>query len=104
MAVFLVPTLGVNETFSVTLGVPYSLQIIWRDDPCGMGGWFLDIGDGQGAPLVSGIPLVPGVDLLAQYGYLGFTGGLWVQNGQDPEAPPTFDGLGTDWQLYWVAP
>lgn len=102
----IIPLAGVNESFTVTLGLPYSFQIVWRDDPCGMGGWFLDIGDGAGNPLVQGIPLHSGEDLLAQYGYLGFTGQLWMQtlNGPNPTADPTFDNLGTDCLMYWVTP
>lgn len=105
MATFIIPTTGGNETFDITLnGVEYTLQLIWRDDPCGMGGWVLDIGDNQGDPLLQGIPLVTGVDLLAQYGYMNFGGQLYVQtlSGPSPLDPPTFTNLGTDCQLYWV--
>lgn len=103
---YIIPLLGVNERFTVTLNLPYTFQIVWRDDPCGMGGWFLDIGDGSGNPLVQGIPLRAGHDLFEQYAYLGFTGQLWMQtlNGPNPAADPTFDNLGTDCQMYWVTP
>jgi hypothetical protein len=106
MATFTIPLTGSNEIFSITLnGVSYILTVIWRDDPCGMGGWFLDIADSVGDPLVQGIPFVTGADLLAQYGYLGFGGSLYVQTLLDnPQAPPTFTNLGTDCQLYWVQP
>jgi hypothetical protein len=97
-----IPLLGVNESFTITLGLPYTFTIIWRDDPCGMGGWFLDIGDGANNPLVQGIAMVAGHDLLEQFGYLGFSGQLWMQTAQDPTADPTFDNLGTDCQMYWV--
>jgi hypothetical protein len=100
---YVLPLDGVNETFRINLsGVSYGFQVIWRDDPCGMGGWFIDISDPEANPLVQGIPLVTGIDLLAQYGYLGFTGSLYVLTAQDPMAPPTFDNLGTDSNLYWV--
>ena len=49
-------------------------------------------------------PLVPGVDLLAQYRYLGFTGSLVVQTDNDPNADPTYDSLGQTSQLYFVTP
>jgi hypothetical protein len=104
-ASYIIPTAGVSETFSITLtGVTYGFTLIWRDDPCGMGGWFLDIADDIGNPLVQGLPLVTGVDLLEQYGYLNFGGQLYVQTKQDPQAVPTFTNLGTDCQLYWVIP
>jgi hypothetical protein len=104
MSVSLVPLAGVNERFTITLGATYGFQIIWRDDPCGMGGWFLDIADALGNPLIQGLPMRAGQDLLAQYGYLGFTGQLWMQTAQDPTADPTFDNLGTDCNMYWVTP
>lgn len=47
--------------------------------------------------------MVTGADLLAQYGYLGFGGSLYVQTVQNPDATPTFTNLGTDCNLYWVA-
>jgi hypothetical protein len=40
-------------------------------------------------PIVNGIPLVTGVDLLAQYRYLGFSGRLWVQGADNPDDVPT---------------
>lgn len=103
MSTYVVPLSGSNESFSITLNtVNYGFLVMWRDDPCGMGGWFIDISDSLGDPLVQGIPLITGADLLEQYGYLGFNGSLYVQTAQDPMAPPTFDNLGTDCQLYWV--
>ena len=66
------------------------------------GVWVLDIADASGNDILSGLPLVTGADLLAQYGYLGFGGGLWVQTASAPDAPPTFDNLGDDGQVYWV--
>ncbi len=40
--------------------------------------WGLDIGDASNNPIVCGIPLIPGVNLLAQYAYLGISGELIV--------------------------
>ncbi len=67
--------------------------------------WVLDISDQSGTPILQGIPLVTGADLLAQYGYYNFGGGLWVSTTNNPDAVPTFDNLGGaagDAQLYWV--
>ena len=92
---------GVPQTFTATLsGVSYQLTLQYRNATAG--GWVLDIADASGNPIVSGIPLVTGANLLAQYAYLGFTGGLWVQTTSDPDAVPTFTNLGDDGQLYWV--
>lgn len=68
------------------------------------GGWVLQIADQSGNVLVSGIPLVTGANLLAQYAHLGFSGGLYVQTTNNPDAVPTFSNLGSDALLYWVTP
>lgn len=101
----IIPLNGTAETFGIMLSnVSYGFTVMYRDDPCGMGGWFIDIADNQGNPLVQGIPLVAGVDLLAQYGYLNFGGELWIDTAQNHDATPTFTNLGTDCQLYWYVP
>jgi hypothetical protein len=48
----------------------------------------------HGRPDPQGVPLVTGVDLLAQYAYLGFIGSLVVQTDHDPDATPTYENLG----------
>ena len=65
------------------------------------GGWFFDLGDQDGNPLLCGQPLVTGADLLAQYGYLGIGGKLFVATDGDLGAVPTFDGLGVTSRLYF---
>ena len=92
---------GTPQSFSITLGgVQYRLTLQYRNDPAA--GWTLDIADSTGDPIISGIPLVTGADLLAQYAYLGFGGRLRVQTTSDPDAVPTFTNLGDDGLLYWV--
>lgn len=81
---------------SITYGLTFQYQNIDQ------GGWVLDIADSNGNPIVNGIPLVTGANLLEQYGYLGFTFGLYVQTTSDPDAVPTFDNLGADAQIYVV--
>ena len=66
-------------------------------------GWALDIADASKTPIVSGIPLVTGCDLLAQYKHLGFAGRMWVQTIDDPDVVPTFDNLGSGCKLFWVS-
>jgi hypothetical protein len=100
---YLIPLAGVPETFGITLGgTTYTFTLAWRNAPCNPG-WFLDIGDANNNPIIRGLPMVTGADLLAQYGYLGFGGSLYVQTVQNPDATPTFTNLGTDCNLYWVA-
>jgi hypothetical protein len=101
MQPFEIPLSGVPQRFGITFtDTPYTFTFVYRNAP--MGGWVLDIGDGQNNPLVCGIPLIPGVDLLAQYAYLGFNGMLIVASDGDATAAPTFDNLGTGSHVYWV--
>jgi hypothetical protein len=99
--IFQIPLIAAPQKLTITLsGVEYQLTLQYRNT--NMGGWTLDIADSSGTPLVQGIPLVTGADLLAQYAYLGFGGQLLVQTSSNPDAVPTFDNLGTDGNLYWV--
>lgn len=66
------------------------------------GGWAVDIASSNGSPIVNGIPLVTGCDLLAQYRHLGFAGELRVQTSSDPDAVPTWANLGNQSHLYWI--
>jgi hypothetical protein len=94
-----IPLSAQAQVLSVTLNnVTYQLTLMWRDTD--QGGWFLDIADAQSNPIISGIALVPGANLLAQYGYLGFGFVLFVQTDNDPTAPPTYDNLGQQSHLY----
>ncbi|MGN4188684.1 phage baseplate plug family protein [Burkholderia gladioli] len=95
-----IPLSSDGQTFSITLGgVDYTLTVQWRN---AIGLWLLDIADASGNALVSGLPLVTGTNLLGQYGYLGFGGGLWVQGGDDPDDLPEYADLGESSHLYWV--
>jgi len=101
MAVYEIPLSPTPQRFSITLaGVEYQLVVRWVDAL--EGGWAIDIGDSNGAPIVSGAPLVTGVDLLAQYKYLNFGGQLIVQTDHSVDAVPTFDNLGETSHLFFV--
>lgn len=92
---------GAPQRFAITLGqVEYQLTLKYLN--VDEGGWIIDIADAIGSPIVQGIPLVTGTDLLAQYQHLGFGGRLWVQTLSDPDAVPTFENLGDDGVLWWV--
>lgn len=96
-----IPLSAAPQKFVITLsGIDYQLRLTYAN--ADGGGWVLDIADKQGTPIVQGIPLVTGANLLEQYPHLGFTGRLWVQGSQDPDAVPTFDNLGTGAFLFWV--
>jgi uncharacterized protein DUF6983 len=104
-SVFLIPLQpAVPQTLSVQLGgTTYRLTLLFRNDPI-TPTWTVDIADSAGNPILQGIPLVTGADLLAQYGYLGFGGALVVQTTSNPDAVPTFENIGSDGNLYWVSP
>lgn len=100
---FLIPTIQAAQTFKVQLGgTVYTFTLIYRNDPGGEGGWVLDIGDSLNNPILRGVPLVTGADLLAQYEYLGLAGQLYVVTPANPGHTPAFDDLGVNTQLYWV--
>jgi hypothetical protein len=101
MNVYEIPLSPQPQRLTVTLGgVDYRMTVQYR--AAGAAGWMLDIADARGAPLANGIPLVTGVDLLAQYRHLGFLGRMWVQGAENPDDVPTFDDLGAGSRLFWV--
>ena len=101
MAVFEVPLSPAAQRFPITLsGTTYALTLAWRN--AGGAGWVLDIADAGGQPILRGVPLVAGADLLAQHRHLGIPGRLYVQTDGDPDAPPAFGNLGLASHLYYV--
>lgn len=89
------------QVFTATLaGVAYQITVVWREVT--EGGWFIDFADVDGNPIVSGIPLVAGADLLAQHAYLGIGGSLYIQSSDDVDASPTYDSLGDTSHLFFV--
>jgi len=102
MQTFEIPLTPAPQTFFVSVrGVQYSCTLQWRDTT--NEGWIIDIADSSGNPIISGIPLVTGVDLLAQYGYMGFGFELWVQT-DAADAPPTYTNLGSTSHVYAITP
>lgn len=97
-----IPLTPESQTFQISLvGVAYQLTVTWRDAPSG--GWFLDIADANLNPIIQGIPLITGADLLAQYRHLPVPAGqLWVATDGNPNAVPTFSNLGITSHLYFT--
>ena len=96
-----IPLTATPQTFKVQLaGVLYQLRLTYLD--VDQGGWVLDLSTESGAPLINGIPLVTGVDLLEQYAHLNLGGRLWVKGKINPDDPPTFDNIGSESLLFWV--
>jgi hypothetical protein len=109
-----IPLSGSPQRFAITVpteaSVPgpaarYTMTFQYRAaDPATAGGcgWTLDIADQSGNPLVCGIPLVTGADLLGQFAYLNLGGHLVVFSEGIPDAVPSFANLGSGSHLYWV--
>lgn len=103
MAVFEIPLSPQPQKFQIPLnGVTYGMILRYIDTD--MGGWVLDILESDDTPIIQGIPLVTGEDLLAQYAYLGIVGGLIVQTDHDVNAVPTYANLGVSSHLYFRTP
>lgn len=97
-----VPLSPKAQRFLITLaGITWQLRVRWSPaSAC----WVLDIADAAGVPVLSGVPMVTGADLLAQYAYLGIGGALYVQSDDSVDAVPTFANLGSIGHLYFVTP
>ncbi|WP_374755074.1 MULTISPECIES: phage baseplate plug family protein [Burkholderia] len=95
-----IPLVAEAQKLKISLsGAVCQLTLVYR----GPAGWVVDIGNDSGTPIVSGIPLVTGADLLAQYRHLGIDGRLWVQGDAHPDDIPTFGDLGIGSKVYWIA-
>lgn len=100
MSTFEIPLTPSPQRFNISLnGVEYQLTFMWNNVN---GSWILDIADNTGAVILSGVPLITGADLLAQYGYLNFGGQLRVTTDNSPNAVPTYANLGINGHLYFV--
>jgi hypothetical protein len=90
-----------NQRFTLTYGgVNYRCTLVWHE--ADLGGWAIDIADNNDVPLVSGLPLVTGADLLRQHRHLGFRFGLVVASDEEVDRPPTRTSLGISTRLYLV--
>lgn len=100
-AYYLIPLTNTPQQIQITLaGIDYTITAKWND--IGQS-WILDIGDVNGDPIVSCVPLVTGTDLLTGLEYLGIGGQLFVytNRGRYPDAVPTLDNLGDNINLYF---
>jgi hypothetical protein len=85
---------------TVLAGGEYIFQTQYRDTE--EGGWILDIdASSNEAPIIHGIPLVTGVDLLEQYEYLNFGGRLVLYADDRDDSSPGFYDLGVHHHLYF---
>lgn len=95
-----IPLQGISESFVINLaGTNYTLTVKWNDSDDA--GWVLDIADASQNPIVCGLPLITGANLLSGLEYLGIGVVLVVYTNGDANAVPTFDNLGTGCNLYF---
>ncbi|MBD1228575.1 phage baseplate plug family protein [Xenorhabdus griffiniae] len=92
MSVVEIPLLNENQLFDIQLGgIEYRMKIQYRE----IAGWILDIMHPNSEPIVLGVPLVTGIDILERYRYLGFNGALvFVCNGVDEKSEEAVGGTG----------
>ncbi|MFP1135727.1 phage baseplate plug protein [Acinetobacter baumannii] len=93
--IYEIPLNNGNQKFNIRLGgVQYKFQLIYR-----VKSWYLDIFDTAGIPLIAGLPLVMGDNLLIQHQHI-IKGSLYVLNTNEDENQ-AFSDLGTLIKLYW---
>jgi hypothetical protein len=82
------------------IGMQYRMRLAWNI-PANC--WVLDIRNADDTPFLSGVPIVTGADLLAQFGYLGIRGQmLALTDYTRGDLPPNFDNLGTTGHVYFL--
>ncbi len=95
-----IPLLSEAQSFGIQLaGVTYSMNLVWNIIASV---WVLDIYDVNLNPILRGIPLVTGVDLLAQYPDKKFGGTLTATTDHTPSAPPSYANLGSTGHVYFT--
>ena len=101
MKTYTIPLSPTPQTFNIFLAVKeYRLTVRWNAAPDG--GWFLDFATAdKGEAIVSGVPVVTGVNLFGPYEYLGLRGGL-VCYSELSDTVPTFENLGVENTLLFV--
>jgi hypothetical protein len=102
MTAYEIPLKAEAQAFNITLGaIVYNFNVHWNTFA---GVWFIDIADQNNTPLVQGVALITGADLLDPYSYLGFGFELIVQTDFNTFAAPTYENLGNTSHLYAVFP
>ncbi|CDZ83955.1 hypothetical protein BN1086_02089 [Citrobacter koseri] len=90
MAIQEIPLTADNQQFSINIaGTTWRTSIIWRDLY-----WIMDLYNDRSEAVISGIPLVTGADLLAQYAYMGLGFKLVVVCDDSTQDYPTKTDLG----------
>lgn len=100
MSVYQIPLYPGAQQFLVTLdNKTLQIRLIWREAEGG--GWFIDFLDVNEIPILCGIPLRCGHNLLGQYEYLGL-GKMQAMINNDDRRDPTYEDMGNNLELYWT--
>lgn len=100
MSIVRIPTSPLPQRFLITLAAGQTYQLVTQYRATPEAGWVLDIGEPDSTPIISGTPLVTGINLLAQYQHL-IVGSLFVLSDVDMWAVPGFPDLGVSSHLYF---
>lgn len=91
------------QEMTITLGnKEYTIRFAWCDSP--EGGWFMDLYDLQLNPMIRGIPLTAGENVLQQFDYLEMPGEIRVQVDENPLLEPSFENFGIAGKVVFVTP
>lgn len=102
MSTFEIPFTAEPQTFVVSLaGVARRITIRWSDAESV---WVLSLATPEGEEILSGVPLVAGVDLLGQHSHLNLGGSLYAQSLSNPNRNPGEEDLGSDGLVFFVTP
>jgi hypothetical protein len=95
------PLTAQPQILSLSLrGTTYRIKLAWNvSTQC----WVIDLADQSDTPLLCGVPLITGTDLLRQFRYLGIGGQIVViSNQKPPDVVPSFDDLGITGHVYFL--
>jgi hypothetical protein len=95
-----VPLIPAPQAFQIALSaIGYQFEVYWCwPAQC----WMANLYDAHSQPLILGLPLTTGVDILGQFVYVGVPGRMVVQTDHNALVPPTFANLGIQSHLYYV--
>lgn len=96
-----IPLIAEPQTFDIEVGgTSYIVTTKWNGE---LPAWELTAKYTEtGETLFDALPLVTGVDLMAQYKHLGIDGTLFCTTFGDEDAPPTLENLGIQSFLYYL--
>lgn len=102
MTTYEIPFSPQPQSFTIALnGGSYRLTTRWCAP---MLAWTLDIADADNVPMVQGLPLVTGTDILKQLAYLGIKGSIRVQSSGEITKVPGLAELGISGLVFFITP